>query len=94
MSTAASRLIRSQVALGDPAISHDGTLVAYTRRTVVRNAYRTRIFVVGAHGGRPRALTDGADDGAPAFTPDGAHVLFLRDRQVHRVTAQGGASSA
>jgi dipeptidyl aminopeptidase/acylaminoacyl peptidase len=91
MSTAASRLIRSQVALGDPALSHDGELVAYTRRTVERNAYRTRVFVVAAGGGQPRALTDGADDSGPAFTPDGAHVLFLRDRQVHRVPVAGGA---
>ena len=57
MSLAASRLIRSQVALGDPAVSRDGALVAYTRRTVERNAYRTRLWLVATAGGRPRALT-------------------------------------
>ena len=91
MSLAASRLIRSQVALGDPAVSRDGALVAYTRRTVERNAYRTRLWLVATAGGRPRALTRGAvDDSAPAFAADGAHVLFLRERQVHRVAISGG----
>ena len=91
MSLAASRLIRSQVALGDPAVSRDGALVAYTRRTVERNAYRTRLWLVATAGGRPRALTRGAvDDSAPVFAADGAHVLFLRERQVHRVAISGG----
>jgi dipeptidyl aminopeptidase/acylaminoacyl peptidase len=92
MSDEASRLIRAQVALGDPALSADGTLVAYTRRTVERNAYRTRIWVVPVRGGRARALTAGAvDDEAPAFTPAGDAVLFLRARQVHRVRLADGA---
>jgi dipeptidyl aminopeptidase/acylaminoacyl peptidase len=91
MSEAALRLIRAQVALGDPALSADGSLVAYTRRTVERNAYRTRIWVVPARAGRPRALTAGAvDDAAPAFTPAGDAVLFLRERQVHRVRLADG----
>jgi dipeptidyl aminopeptidase/acylaminoacyl peptidase len=91
MSLAASRLIRSQVALGDPAVSADGSLVAYTRRTVERGAYRTRIYTIAAGGGRPRALTRGAvDDSAPVFAPDGLHVVFLRERQVHRVAIAGG----
>jgi dipeptidyl aminopeptidase/acylaminoacyl peptidase len=92
MSTAASRLITSQVALGDLALSPDATLVAYTRRTIERNAYRTRLWLVPSEGGRPRLLTRGAvDDGAPAFTPTGTHVLFLRERQVHRVAVGGAA---
>jgi dipeptidyl aminopeptidase/acylaminoacyl peptidase len=93
MSLAASRLIRSQVALGDPALSRDGTLVAYTRRTVEGNAYRTRLWVVATAGGRPRALTDGpVDDRAPAFSASGEHVLFLRGRQVQRVGLSGGVA--
>jgi dipeptidyl aminopeptidase/acylaminoacyl peptidase len=93
MSLAASRLIRNQVALGDPAVSRDGSLVAYTRRTVGGNAYRTRIWCVDRAGGRPRALTDGpVDDSAPAFSADGRHVLFLRDHQVHRVALSGGVA--
>jgi dipeptidyl aminopeptidase/acylaminoacyl peptidase len=93
MSLAASRLIRSQVALGDPAVSRDGALVAYTRRTVEGNSYRTRVWCVETRGGRPRALTGGpVDDSAPAFAADGRHVLFLRDRQVHRVALSGGVA--
>ncbi len=93
MSLAASRLIRSQVALGDPAVSRDGSLVAYTRRTVEGNDYRTRIWCVERAGGRPRALTDGpVDDSAPAFSADGRHVLFLRAHQVHRVALSGGVA--
>ncbi|MEO9177078.1 MAG: alpha/beta fold hydrolase, partial [Gaiellales bacterium] len=93
MSIAVSRLIRSQVALGDLALSRDGARVVYTRRTVERNAYRTRLHVVEIAGGRSRALTTGAvDDSAPVFTPAGDHVLFLRDRQVRRVALAGGES--
>jgi dipeptidyl aminopeptidase/acylaminoacyl peptidase len=93
MSPAASRLIRSQVALGDPTVSRDGKLVAYTRRTVEANAYRTRIWCVDRTGGRPRLLTDGrVDDSAPAFAADGRHVLFLREHQVHRVALSGGVA--
>jgi dipeptidyl aminopeptidase/acylaminoacyl peptidase len=93
MSLAASRLIRSQVALGDPTVSRDGHLVAYSRRTVEGNEYRTRLWVVAAGGGRPRQLTDGpVDDSAPVFSGDGAHVLFLRERQVHRVALSGGVA--
>jgi dipeptidyl aminopeptidase/acylaminoacyl peptidase len=93
MSLAASRLIRSQVALGDPALSRDGTLVAYTRRTVEGNAYRTRLWVVETAGGRPRALSDGpVDDSAPVFSASGEHVLFVRGRQVQRVALAGGVA--
>jgi dipeptidyl aminopeptidase/acylaminoacyl peptidase len=93
MSLAASRLIRSQVALGDLTVSRDGSLVAYTRRTVEANAYRTRIWCVDRTGGRPRALTDGpVDDSAPSFAADGRYVLFLRDHQVHRVALSGGVA--
>jgi dipeptidyl aminopeptidase/acylaminoacyl peptidase len=91
MPLAPARLIRSQVALGDPALSRDGSVVAYTRRTVERGVYRTRIWLVATGGGRPRQLTRGAvDDAAPAFSADGAEVLFLRERQVHRVAVAGG----
>jgi dipeptidyl aminopeptidase/acylaminoacyl peptidase len=93
MSLAASRLIRSQVALGDPAVSRDGALVAYTRRTVEGNAYRTRIWCVETQAGRPRALTDGpVDDSGPVFSAEARHVLFLRDHQVHRVALSGGVA--
>jgi dipeptidyl aminopeptidase/acylaminoacyl peptidase len=93
MSIAVSRLIQSQVALGDLALSRDGARVVYTRRTVERDAYRTRLFVIETAGGRPRALTTGAvDDSAPVFSPTGDHVLFLRGRQVHRVAVAGGES--
>ena len=32
------------------------------------------------------------DDSAPVFSADGAHVLFLRERQVHRVALSGGVA--
>jgi dipeptidyl aminopeptidase/acylaminoacyl peptidase len=93
MPLAPSRLVRSQVALGDPAVSRDGALVAYCRRTVEQNDYRTRIWCVETAGGRPRALTDGpVDDSAPVFSADGGHVLFLRARQVHHVALSGGVA--
>jgi hypothetical protein len=54
------QLVHRQVALGELALSPDGTLLAYTRRTVRGNDYETHLWLVPVAGGRPRQLTRGA----------------------------------
>ncbi|MBO9523690.1 MAG: S9 family peptidase [Nocardioidaceae bacterium] len=63
-----------------PVISPDGSTVAYVLRvddlasdTAVRS-----LWLVPATGGEPRALTPPGSDTAPAWSPDGTRIAFLR----------------
>ena len=77
--------LRRQVALGEVALSPDGELVAYTRRTTAGNADRCAIWLVPYGGGRPRQLTAGTgEDRSPLFSPDGRSLGFLSDRDGER----------
>ena len=79
-----------------PALSPDGTRVVYTLRTVDadRDGYADRLWVVSSTGGDARPLTEGPADTAPAWSPDGSRVAFLRDGQVHLLPADGGEPRA
>jgi dipeptidyl aminopeptidase/acylaminoacyl peptidase len=91
--------LRRQVALGEVAISPDGRLVAYTRRTTRGDADQCAIWLVPYAGGRPRRLTSGGgDDRGPRFSPDGSELAFLSDRgdgrQLHVIAVDGGEAVA
>src|SRR5690242_14954197 len=74
-------IVNRQAVIGSCALSPDGELVVYTRRTVAGGAYRTDLWLVPYRRGRPRRLTSGAgNDAAPAFSPDGRTVAFTSDR--------------
>ncbi len=65
---------------GQPAISPDGTRVVYVLRTadVEADAQQGSLWQVPAGGGDPARLTHGPADTAPAWSPDGSQVAFLR----------------
>ena len=75
-----------------PALSPDGTRVVYVLRTLDGEQDRNvdRLWTVQATGGTPRRLTSGSSDTAPAWSPDGSRLAFLRDGQVHLLATDGG----
>lgn len=84
-----------------PAIAPDGAHVAYVLRRADLEADRdARALWLAATDGAtpPRALTDGPADTAPAWSPDGARLAFLREDddgrpQLWLLTLDGGAAS-
>jgi dipeptidyl aminopeptidase/acylaminoacyl peptidase/CubicO group peptidase (beta-lactamase class C family) len=75
-----------------PALSPDGTRVVYVLRTLDLEHDRNvdRLWTVPVAGGTPRRLTSGTADTAPAWSPDGSRLAFLRAGQVHVLAADGG----
>ena len=74
-------LLRERL-IGGIDIAPDGSLVAYSERTVVSGRDRSSLWVVPFAGGRPRRLTYGAwSDTRPRFSPDGGTIAFLSDRE-------------
>lgn len=73
--------VRRQVLLQHVAVSPDGTWAAYSRRTVEKDEYRSRLWRVPLDRGRPEQLTYAdANDVGPEFSPDGETLVFLSDR--------------
>ncbi|PRY44698.1 serine hydrolase [Umezawaea tangerina] len=75
-----------------PALSPDGSRIAYALRTpdVEGDRYTDELWLVGTDGDAPRRLTSGPADAAPAWSPDGTRLAFLRDGQVAVVGVPGG----
>jgi dipeptidyl aminopeptidase/acylaminoacyl peptidase/CubicO group peptidase (beta-lactamase class C family) len=80
----------------EPALSPDGSLIAYVLRTADATADRavTCLWRVSVTGGEPEQLTHGPADTAPAWSPDGTGLAFLRDdgesEQIWLLPAGGG----
>ncbi|HEU5416140.1 MAG TPA: serine hydrolase [Streptosporangiaceae bacterium] len=64
----------------EPALAPDGSRVIYVLRTTDREADADRrvLWEVSTGGGAPRQLTRGTADTAPAWSPDGSQIAFLR----------------
>ncbi len=67
--------------IGQPAISPDGrfAVVPVTRADLEADGYRGHLWIVPTDGSAaPRPFTAGWRDTAPAYSPDGAWLAFLR----------------
>ncbi|HEY0501469.1 MAG TPA: prolyl oligopeptidase family serine peptidase, partial [Kutzneria sp.] len=67
-----------------PVLSPDGRKIVYALRTVDREADRNvrRLWEIDTGGGAARQLTRGVNDIAPAWSPDGTTIAFLRENQL------------
>lgn len=68
-------------ALGKPSVAPDGAsaVVAVTRPDLDADEYRGHLWIVPTDGSAPpRPFTTGWRDSAPAYSPDGAWLAFLR----------------
>ncbi len=84
-----------QVMIQGLAISPDGETLVYSRRTIEKAKYRSRLWRVPFGGGRSEQLTFAdANDGEPRFSPDGSTLSFVSDRtekpQVWIMPVDGG----
>jgi Tol biopolymer transport system component len=80
-----------------PAIAPSGQLVAYGLRETNwdENAYETEIWIGDAATGQSRQVTNARKSSSqPAFSPDGAWLGFVSDRdgkrQIYRMALRGG----
>jgi dipeptidyl aminopeptidase/acylaminoacyl peptidase len=84
--------------VGSPAISPDGTSVAYTVRSTDwdDNSYHTEIWLAEVGSGETRQLTNNPKKSStsPAWSPDGKMLAFATDRddkrQVYVIDPRGG----
>ncbi|HEX7051110.1 MAG TPA: S9 family peptidase [Longimicrobiales bacterium] len=70
--------------LGDPAMSPDGRLVAFTVTTVVEkeNRRHREVWLVPAAGGEPyRVTAPGTESSNPRWSPDGKYLFFSSRRE-------------
>ena len=63
----------------DPSLSPDGRQIAYALRTIDLEEDREirRLWLVSVDGDEPQPITDGPDDRAAAWSPDGTTIAFL-----------------
>ncbi|HYK88365.1 MAG TPA: protein kinase [Acidobacteriota bacterium] len=87
------RVTRTESWDGEPAVSPDGTMIAYTS-----NASGNRdIWLTDLRGTRVKRLTDDpADDSSPAWFPDQSAIAFVSERggskSIWRVDVTGGGA--
>ena len=79
--------------VGDPQISPDGRLVAYTVGVVNKDANRvlTQIYVMTPDGANKRQITNAASSSSsPRWSPDSSRIAFTTGGQIWTMKPDGG----
>jgi len=79
--------------VGDPQLSPDGKLIAYTISDPDKaaNRSRTQIYLISVDGGEPKQLTNGQSSAStPRWSPDGQRIAFVTGGQLNVMDATGG----
>jgi dipeptidyl aminopeptidase/acylaminoacyl peptidase len=83
--------------IGDPQLSPDGKLVAFTVQSVdvAANKKPVQVWIVPLEGGAPRQITqDGESNQRPRWSPDSKRIAYLSDRggssQIWMMDPDGG----
>ena len=83
----AERIIGNIAQATSPAVSPDGTQVAFvvTRVDFETNKYRSQVWLAAADGSTPpRVLTSGDNDSNPTWSPDGTQLAFTSRRSAKK----------
>ena len=77
-----AKTLLSQSLITGIALSPDGATLVYSRKTIEKGKYRSRLWRVAVDGGRAERLTHAdAMEGGPRISPDGRSLLFASNRQ-------------
>jgi dipeptidyl aminopeptidase/acylaminoacyl peptidase len=82
--------------VGDPAPSPDGKWVAFSSVDVdlEANTRTSHIWMVPVAGGEARQVTKGKGEQRPRWSPDGKHLAYITEDQVHVLDFDGGSGKA
>lgn len=78
--------------VGDPQLSPDGKIIAYSVGDVDKAANRTltQIYTVSADGGNPKQITkDTKSSSSPRWSPDGKRIAYVYGSQIWTMDADG-----
>jgi dipeptidyl aminopeptidase/acylaminoacyl peptidase len=80
------KTLLSQSLITGIALSPDGDTLVYSRRTIEKGKYRSRLWRVAVEGGRAEQLTHAdAMEGGPRISPNGRSLLFVSNRKDEKV---------
>jgi dipeptidyl aminopeptidase/acylaminoacyl peptidase len=82
----AAKTLLSQSLITGIALSPDGATLVYSRKTIEKGKYRSRLWRVAVDGGRAEQLTHAdAMEGGPRISPDGRSLLFVSNRKDEKI---------